>query len=155
MSHSLSDSRNDSLNDSVSDSRPRARAEQGAGRGAGSSEQGGSRSNSVIMALRSIHPIDAMTVTLATLRPDWSPTRIRAVLLRSNGSNEALAKRALTLALDPDVRTPNGIENADMRKYDPTPVLPSVAEALTLKLCPVHEDDGFRADACPKCRRAS
>jgi len=105
--------------------------------------------SSVIMALRAIHPIDAMAVTLATIRPDWSPTHIRAVLARSNGSTRDLARRALTLALDPDVRTPNGIENADMRRYEPTPVLPTVAEALAPTLC-AHE---FRVGGCPMCRK--
>ena len=150
MSGSVSHSVSDSVRSSLSDSRPRARAEQGAGsREQGSSEQGGSRNSDRDRALREIHPLDAMAVTLAMIRPDWSPTHIRAVLARSNGSTRDLARRALTLALDPDVRTPNGIENADMRRYDPTPVLPTVAEALNPQLC-AHE---FRVGACPVCRR--
>ena len=107
------------------------------------------------MALRAIHSLDGLAVALAMLRPDWDVVAIRATLARSNGSHRDLARRALTLALDPDVRTPNGIENADMRRYDPTPVLPSVAEALSLEFCPEHTDAGFRVDACPLCRRTS
>lgn len=108
-----------------------------------------------IMALRAIHSLDGLAVALAMLRPDWDVAAIRAVLGRSNGSTRDIARRALTLALDPDVRTPNGIENADMRRYDTTPVLPTVAEALALELCPRHTPAGFRADACPMCRRTT
>lgn len=35
------------------------------------------------------------------------------------------------------------------------PELPTATEALTLELCPTHTDQGFRADACPLCRRGA
>ena len=77
--------------------------------------------SSRIMALRDVHPLDAMAATVALIRPDWNPEAIRAVLARTHGSTHELARRALTVALDPDQRTPLGIENADLRRYEPTP----------------------------------
>ena len=107
------------------------------------------------MALRTIHPIDGLAVALAMIRPDWSVTHVAAVLARSSGSHSEIAQRALTLALDPDVRTPNGIENADMRRYDRVPVLPSVSDLLAetddRNLC----GHGGVRGRCPFCRGAA
>ena len=101
-------------------------------------------------AIRDIHPLDALAVTVCWLRPDWNITLTRAILARSNGSHHELAERALRVALDPDARTPAAIENAGpVRRTDTVPRLPTVDEALNPELCP-HE---FRRGACPACRK--
>jgi len=101
-------------------------------------------------ALRDIHPLDALAVTIAWLRPDWNLGAIRGVLARSNGSHHELAARALRVALDPDARTPGAIENAGpIRRLEPVQTYPTVTEALNPELC-AHE---FRIGACPTCRR--
>lgn len=100
--------------------------------------------------LRDIHPLDALAVTIAWIRPDWNIGAIRGVLARSNGSHAELAERALRVALDPGVRTPAAIENAGPIRRSDTPVTyPTVDEALNPPLCP-HE---FRRGACPACRK--
>lgn len=104
-----------------------------------------------IARLRDIHPLDALAVTVAWLRPDWNLGAIRGVLARCNGSHAELVERALILALDPDVRTPGALENAGpVRRAEPAQTYPSVHEALNPELC-AHE---FRVGACPVCRRA-
>lgn len=101
-------------------------------------------------ALRDIHPLDALAVTVALLRPDWNVAAVRGVLARSNGSHTELAERALRVALDPDARTPGALENAGpVRRSDGAQTYPTVAEALN----PVLDSHGFRVGACPECRR--
>ena len=100
--------------------------------------------------LRDIHPLDALAVTIAWIRPDWNIGAIRGVLARSNGSHHELAERALRVALDPGVRTPAAIENVGPIRRNDTPVTyPTVDEALNPPLCPDHGS----ALPCPLCRR--
>lgn len=75
-------------------------------------------------AVREIPPLDALTAAVCLIRPDWNHAIVRATLARTHGSWLELATRALRVATDPDARTPLGIENADMRKHDTTPIPP-------------------------------
>ena len=100
--------------------------------------------------IRSIHPVDALTVTLIEIRPDWKPEQVHATILRDRRAWTTVVAAALECALDPDVRSPFAIENHGARSRTETvPVLPSVAEALAPQLC-AHE---FRVGACPFCRQ--
>ena len=101
--------------------------------------------------IRSIHPVDALTVTLIEIRPDWKPEQVHATILRDRRAWTSVVAAALECALDPDVRSPFAIENHGARSRTETvPVLPTVAEALAPQLC-AHE---FRVGACPFCRRS-
>ncbi len=89
---------------------------------------------------RSIDPLTALAATIGLLRPEWRHDVIRAVLARTSGSWHDIARRALTVALDPEQRTPLGIENADMRRYDATPVPPSITEQIAAGLLPPRRE---------------
>lgn len=103
-------------------------------------------------ALRDIHPLDALAVTVAWIRPDWNIALLRAVLARCNGSHHELAERALRVALDPDARTPAAIENAGpIRRNNVAQTYPTVDEALNPDLDP----HGFPVGACPICRKGA
>lgn len=103
-------------------------------------------------ALRDIHPLDALAVTVAWIRPDWNITLLRAVLARCNGSHHELAERALRVALDPDARTPAAIENAGpIRRTNVAQTYPTVDEALN----PDLDGHGFPVGACPVCRKGA
>lgn len=79
-------------------------------------------------AIRGIHPLDAMTAALGTLRPEWKPEHLRAVLARDRRPWRDVVEAALRAALNPDVRSPAAIENHDMRQYAATPIPPTLAE---------------------------
>lgn len=100
---------------------------------------------------RTIPPIDALTAVACLLRPDWPPALVRATLARTSGSWRDLATRTLRVALDPDQRTPLGIENADMRRYESTPRHLTRAEWETAPRC----DHGAIAGACALCRHTT
>ena len=103
-------------------------------------------------ALRDIHPLDALTVAVCWLRPDWNIALLRAVLARCNGSHHELAERALRVALDPDARTPAAIENAGpIRRANVAQTYPNVDEALN----PDLDAHGFPVGACPVCRKGA
>lgn len=115
---------------------------------------GRARENALTARIREIHPLDAATVLLADLRPDWKPEHIRAVIARDRRPWTTVITAAFECAHDPKVRSPAAIENHGPRRGETGPqTYPSAAEALALQLCPTHADEGFRADACPLCRR--
>lgn len=114
----------------------------------------GSRGWQATEAQRSIDPLTALAATIGLLRPDWRHDAIRAALVRTSGSWREVARRALHVALDPDQRTPLGIENADMRPYDATPLPPTPDELRNAGRCEhgavVRTVAG--RPACPLCR---
>ena len=89
-----------------------------------------------IARIRQIHPLDALTATIGAIRPDWPIHGIRAALANTGGSWHDIARRALTVALDPDTRSPWRITNADLRPYAPTPLPPSLDEQIAAGLLP-------------------
>lgn len=109
----------------------------------------------LVARIRAIDEVDALTRLVATVRPQWDILSIRRAIERDDRPWAVVVDAFWRGSNDPDVRHPNGLRYIGGVYEQTVPVLPTVAEALTLKLCPVHEDDGFRADACPKCRRAS
>ena len=154
--------RNDSGNPPFGFWPSRARAEQGAGSREQGAWNGDSRSTSrnmtqaresdtaAMMRLAEISWLDAMTIAVVTIRPDWAPLAVRGVLARTKGSRTELATAALRAACDPDVRGPGAIENFDDRKWvTRAQTYPSVREALNPPLCDEH---GGVAGACALCR---
>jgi hypothetical protein len=67
-----------------------------------------------------VHPLDALTAAVCSLRPDWKPEHLRAVIARDRRPWRDVAAAALHAALDPDVRHPAAIENHDTRAYGPS-----------------------------------
>ena len=111
-----------------------------------------SRGRQATAELRDIHPLDALAVTVAWIRPDWNIALLRAVLARCNGSHHELAERALRVALNPDARTPAAIENAGpIRRVNVAQTYPTVDEALNPEL----DAHGFPVGACPICRKGA
>jgi len=97
-----------------------------------------------------------MAVTVALLRPDWHIGAIRGVLGRTRASRIELAERVLLVALDPEQRTPLGIENGDLRRYKPEPMTyPTVAEALATTAEENLDEHDFPHGRCPVCRRGA
>lgn len=107
----------------------------------------------IIARLRDIHPLDALAVTAALLRPDWNLAAIRGILARTHGSHDELAERVLRVCLDPDARTPGALENAGAIVRRETPqAYPTVAEALAANEADALDDHGFPPGRCPFCR---
>ena len=107
----------------------------------------------IIARLRDIHPLDALAVTAALLRPDWNLAAIRGILARTHGSHDELAERVLRVCLDPDARTPGALENAGAIVRRETPqTYPTVAEALAANEADALDDHGFPPGRCPFCR---
>jgi len=99
--------------------------------------------------LREIHPLDALAVALVTLRPEWAPDTVRAVLARTPASPRDLARHALECALDPGVHHPARIENLDRRSYETTPTPPSLDDWRNAERCTDH---GAILGRCALCR---
>lgn len=134
------------------ESRTQTETETETGRSTSSQTDALGRGRQSTAELRDIHPLDALAVTVAWIRPDWNITLLRAVLARCNGSHHELAERALRVALDPDARTPAAIENAGpIRRANVAQTYPGVDEALNPELDP----HGFPVGACPVCRKGA
>lgn len=99
--------------------------------------------------LREIHHLDALAIAITSIRPDWAPDLVRAVLARTPASLRDLTRHALECALDPDIHHPARIENLDRRAYEPTPVPPSLEEWRNAKRC---DDHGEIVGKCALCR---
>ena len=181
MNNSLHDSVNGSVNPSVSqdsnqreplttssrsDSLPsRAPAEQGAGSREQGGEQGSIRStgrndalgrasqNSLTARLREIDRLDAATVVVTSLRPDWNDVEVRAILARIRKPWSAVLAAALACALDPGTRRPGRIETWEPGKPEDRP--PSVAEVLAMTRDENICNHGGVVDRCPLCRGAA
>ena len=79
--------------------------------------------------LAEIHWLDAFTIAAITIRPDWNPTAVRAVIARTRGNRREVATAVLRAACDPEVRHPGAIENFDDRHWrDVAPTFPTIAE---------------------------
>ncbi len=102
----------------------------------------------------SIHPLDALSVTVCWLRPDWSPIQVRKTLARMTVPWRDRAVAALRAATDPEIRTPWAIENLDGRRYEPTPTPPTIAELRQAQQQRDTDDCGHGdvADRCALCR---
>ena len=108
----------------------------------------GGRGWQATQAMRDIPAVDTLAAAVCLIRPDWNHAAVRAVLLRTGGSWRDLATRALRVALNPDQRTPLGIENADLREYEPTQTPPTLTEYRNAPRC----DHGAEVGKCFPCR---
>lgn len=106
-------------------------------------------------AIREIPPLDAIAATICLIRPEWRHGLVRATLARTNGSWRELAIRGLRIALDADVVTPLGLENADRRRYEQADMAPR-PEDHRAYLKAIDKADcghGDLAEKCALCRR--
>lgn len=105
--------------------------------------QGGPRASETALTsrLRSINPVDALTVALLSIRPNWRPEHVAGVLGRDRRPWATVVEAALRCALNPDVQTPAAIENHDTRHHGATP-----AERHPSAL---HIRDARNAPRCP------
>lgn len=98
--------------------------------------------------LSDIHPLDALAVLVAFLRPDWRAEQVRAVLRDAGRAPADLVPAAIACALDHETRHPGRIASYDVRQ--PTPVPPSLR-------CPhgvaaIDEDGRHVGVGCLRCR---
>jgi len=70
--------------------------------------------------IREIDRIDAATVTILSVRPDWAPLVVRRILAADRRAWRDVVAAATACALDPEVRHPAAITNHDSRRYGPS-----------------------------------
>lgn len=100
--------------------------------------------------IRSLHPVDALTAVVVSLRPDWRPEAVHATLARDRRPWAIVTRAALAAALDPDVRHPAAIENhgPTVGETPRTPTPPSLRYLETVQRCPHGAESGL----CALCR---
>jgi hypothetical protein len=78
--------------------------------------------------IREVDRLDAATVTVLSVRPDWQPLVVRRILAADTRAWRDVLAAAMQCALDPEVRSPAAITNHDTRRYAATPIPPTLAE---------------------------
>lgn len=104
-------------------------------------------------SLRASNGLQATTITLLILRPDWPEADTAAVLARDPRPWRTVVAAALACALDPAIEHPSRIETTNtpaIAAAGPTPVPPSLAE-LRRTQRRLEDDDCGHGDIRERC----
>lgn len=104
-------------------------------------------------SLRASNGLQATTITLLILRPDWPEADTAAVLARDPRPWRTVVAAALTCALDPAIEHPSRIETTNapaIAAAGPTPVPPSLTE-LRRAQRQLEDDDCGHGDIRERC----
>lgn len=104
-------------------------------------------------SLRAANGLQATTITLLILRPDWPAADTQAALARDPRPWRTVVAAALACALDPAIEHPSRIETTNtpaIAAAGPTPVPPSLAE-LRRTQRRLEDDDCGHGDIRERC----